>query len=165
MKRTKTEKKSPAKASKRNIVAKPKAKASARKIIAAKAFAHWPLGQSAYKQYGANTTIGSLITVAAFIVAGFAKLNKTTITKGAKPNVDLFVGLVGPGRGVYRYHTTNHRLNDSGFTSEGLKWFASRITDKATRDYVASLVKAMQKGGTVKADGNGDLKFTRNVAA
>ena len=162
MKRTAKEKAAPKR--KRNITAKPKAKASARKVAAAKAFAHWPLGSSAYAQYPANTTLGQLVTVAAFIASGFAKINKDNIGKGAKPNVDLFVGLVGPGRGVFNYHKKASRLSDKGFTAEGLKWFQARITDQATRDLVAKMATAMQKGGTVKASPNGDLKFSRAIA-
>ena len=139
-----------AKRTKRNV----KARKTARKSEAAKAFAHWPLGSSPY--HGVTGSVRGVLICAAFVVCGFAKLNKANIGKGAKGNKALFVKLVGST--PWNYHRREHRLTSDGLTSEGMKWFQARIADKADRDLTASLVAAMQKGGKVEA-----LTFNREV--
>ena len=162
MKRSSTEKaatkeaaKAPAKAGKKRNV-KAKGTTSARKVAATKAFAHWAKGSSPY--HGVTGPVRGLLIVAAFIVSGYARLNKETIGKAPKGSKELFVGLVG--RTPYNYHKREHRIGDAGFTAEGLKWFQHRIADKEDRALVGKLVTAMQKGGKVEG-----LNFNRAIAS
>jgi len=139
---------------KRRITAKKSASKSARKSSAVNAFAHWPETSSPY--YGVTGDVRAVLICAAFVVAGFAKLNKTNIGKGAKGNVALFVQLVG--RTPLNHHRNAKRIVGDTLSAGGLTWFQHRISDTERFDLTSELVTAMQKGGKVAG-----LNFTRKV--
>lgn len=159
MKLSKVEKTRVVRTAKKTVKAKAKriikVRASARKSESIKAFAHWERASSPY--FGVTGNVRGVLICAAFVVAGFAKLNKSNIGKGAKGNKKLFVALVGST--PWNYHRSNARITDDGLTAGGMVWFQARIADKAARDLTASLVTAMQKGGKVEG-----LNFHREVA-
>jgi len=130
--------------------------ASARKSAAGSAFKHWADGSSAY--HGVRGDTRAVLICAAFVVAGFAKVSKTTVTKAGKGNRGLFVELVGST--PWNHHRNEKRIVDGELTAEGIKWFQHRITSPERLTLVGELVTAMTKGGSA-----GGLSFTHKVTA
>ena len=143
---------------KRRVTAKKTATAktpTARQSNVSKAFAHWQEGTSAYS--GIVNPVYDRLIIAAFIVAGFAKLNKGEFQATTGGNATLLRGLVG--KGPVGYHKSNGRLDANGITDGGAVWFQKRITTPEHVELTGKLATAMVKGGTV--DG---VKFSRPIA-
>lgn len=147
--------------------AKPKRRVSAKKTTAKKAtssaaFAHWPTGLSPYHVHSHQSREGRLITVAALIVAGMAKLNKGGLGKATgKGNPRLFKALVGPT--PYNFHRSNGRFSEANtLTAIGVEWFGGRIKGEDDLSLVRDTVAAFQKGG--KVDGLA-VEFNRAIPA
>jgi hypothetical protein len=145
--------------------AKPKRRVSAKKSSAKKAtsnaaFAHWPTGLSPYHVHSHQSREGRLITVAALVVAGMAKLNKGGIGKATgKGNTRLFKALVGST--PYTFHRTAGRFTESNtLTSIGVEWFGGRIKGDEDLTLVRDTVRAFEKGG--KVDGLA-VEFNRAI--
>lgn len=132
-----------------------------------KAFAHFPKGGSAYATAKGEHAKGAL-TAAAFIVSGFARLNKGgTIGKTGKGNAALFRALTGDA--AIRYWRNTGKIEGDALTVDGVNHLNGRLTGEAptyrtTGDLISEVVGAMRKGGTVKREGEADWTFNREVA-
>lgn len=135
---------------------------TATKASASKAFAHWPLGLSPYHVHSHQSREGRLITVAALIVAGMAKMNKGGLGKATgKGNARLFKALVGPT--PYNFHRSAGRFTENQtLTAVGVEWFGARLRGEDDIALVNSTVEAFKKGG--KVDGLA-VEFSREVSA
>ena len=144
---------------KRRVAAK-KATTTAKKATSTKAYAHWPTGLSPYHVHSHQSREGRLLTVAALIVAGMAKMNKTGLGKAAgKGNAKLFKALVGPT--PYNFHRTAGRFTaDNTLTAIGVEWFGGRIKGEDDIALVNGAVAAFQKGGKVEGLA---VEFNREV--
>ena len=137
----------------KNATAK-KAATTARKSSAVSAFAHWPLGSTAY--VGLTGDARQVIICAAMVVSGFAKMNKANIGKGAKGNPKLFERLVG--KRPLSWHRAESRIVDNALTAEGLVWFQHRVNSADRIKLTNELINAMTKGGSA-----GGLEFAHKI--
>lgn len=166
MKRTTTEKATSKKAATktssrkhRNIKARGQAKVTVEpKVKTQTVHLHYAQTSSPYHEvYG---VVHSVLIVAAFVVAGFAKFTKEGIEIDTNGLPKLFKAMVGAT--PYNNHRNVHaRINKAGtaLTTGGLTWFqARRLKTPEDLKVAKQIAVALRKGGTVEG-----YKFTRKT--